>query len=79
MIVEKLVKNEQWEDYFILSKSSNKQYIITIDIVEDTVCCDCEDFKYRKENLRFGGVRINDKANHCKHIKKILEMRENSQ
>ena len=76
MIVEKVSKNDQWEDYFILSKSSNKQYIVTIDIVEDTVSCECEDFKYRKENLKFGGVRLKDTENHCKHIRKVLEIRD---
>ena len=69
MIIEKVSKNEEWEDYFIKSKSSNKHYIITFDLLEDTVSCDCEDFKYRRENLKF-------KENHCKHIKKILEIRD---
>ena len=76
MIIEKVSKNDQWEDYFIKSKASNKEYIITIDVLEGTVSCDCEDFRYRKENLRFGGVRLSDTANHCKHIKKILEIRD---
>ena len=49
MIIEKVSKNDEWEDYYIKSKSSNKHYIITFDILEDTVNCDCEDFKYRKE------------------------------
>ena len=83
MIIEKVSKNEEWEDYFIKSKSSNKHYIITFDLLEDTVSCDCEDFscdcedfKYRRENLKFGGVKVSDKENHCKHIKKILEIRD---
>ena len=76
MIIEKVSKNEEWEDYFIKSKSSNKHYIITFDLLEDTVSCDCEDFKYRRENLKFGGVNVSDKENHCKHIKKILEIRD---
>ena len=70
MIIEKVSKNDEWEDYYIKSKSSNKHYIITFDILEGTVNCDCEDFKYRRENLKFGGVKLTDKENHCKHIKK---------
>ena len=44
MIIEKVSKNDEWEDYYILSKSSNKHYMITFDILEGTVNCDCEDF-----------------------------------
>jgi len=76
MIVEKYNKNEIWEDYYIKSKASNKSYIITIDVAEKTVSCDCEDFKYRKENLKFGGVKLSDSKNHCKHIRKILEIKD---
>ena len=76
MIVEKYYKNDMWEDYYIKSKASNKSYIITFDVLEKTVSCDCEDFKYRKENLKFGGVKLSDKKNHCKHIRKILEIKD---
>ena len=76
MIVEEYNKNELWEDYCIKSMASGKSYIITIDVMEQTVSCDCEDFKYRKENLKFGGVKLSDYKNHCKHIKKILEIKD---
>ncbi|MBR5504412.1 MAG: hypothetical protein IKV87_08230 [Methanobrevibacter sp.] len=76
MIIEKISKNDEWEDYFIFSTSSKKHYIVTFDLKENTVFCDCEDMKYRRQNLKFGGVKISDKDHHCKHIKKVLEIRD---
>ena len=29
--------------------------------------------RYRKDNLKFGGAKLDDVNNHCKHIKKILK------
>ena len=75
MIFLKFFKNEYWEDYFIKSNPRSRTHIVTVDCVENTVMCDCEDFKYRKENLRFGGVKLNDKENHCKHITAALKLR----
>lgn len=71
----KFFRNEYWEDYFVKSNPKARTHLVTIDLKEDTVMCDCEDFKYRKENLKFGGVALSDKDNHCKHIKEVLRVR----
>lgn len=68
--------NDYWEDFFIKSSPTSRSHLVTIDKKEGSVHCDCEDFKYRKENLRFGGVLLNDKENHCKHIQFALRIRE---
>ncbi len=65
--------NGEWEDWEIQSQSNpNTIYLISLDHDEDTIRCDCPDFHYRKENLRFGGVKLNDNDNHCKHIREDL-------
>ena len=71
----KFFKNEFWEDYFLRTNARSRTHIVTVDLKEETVMCDCEDFKYRKENLKFGGVRLNDTDNHCKHIRTALKLR----
>ena len=71
----KFFRNEYWEDYFIKSDDKSPAHLVTIDLKEQTIHCDCKDFKYRKENLRFGGVKINDVDNHCKHIREVLRIR----
>ena len=72
----KYSSNEFWEDFFIKSSPTSRSHLVTIDKKEGTVHCDCEDFKYRKENLRFGGVKLEDKENHCKHITYAIKVRE---
>ncbi len=72
----KFFRNDYWEDYFVKSTPKSKSHLVTIDIKEQTVHCDCEDFKYRKENLKFGGVSLDDTDNHCKHIKSVLKLRK---
>ena len=71
----KFFRNDYWEDYFVKSTPKSRSHLVTIDLKEDTVMCDCEDFKYRKENLKFGGVKLSDKENHCKHIRAVLKLR----
>ncbi len=71
----KFFRNEFWEDYFVKSTERSRTHLVTIDRKEETVMCDCEDFKFRKENLKFGGVKLNDTENHCKHIKAVLKLR----
>lgn len=71
----KFFRNEYWEDYFIKSSPTSDTHLVTIDLKEETVHCDCLDFKYRKENLKFGGVKLTDKENHCKHIREVLKIR----
>lgn len=68
--------NQFWEDFFVKSSPTSRSHLVSIDKEDETVICDCEDFKYRKENLRFGGVKLDDKDNQCKHIKFALKIRE---
>ena len=72
----KFFRNEYWEDYFLKSNPKSRTHLVTIDLKENTVMCDCEDFKFRKENLKFGGVALADTENHCKHIREVLRVRE---
>ena len=72
----KFNRNKFWEDYFIKSTERSQTHLVTIDLKEQTVHCDCEDFKYRKENLKFGGVKLSDIENHCKHIREVLKIRK---
>ena len=74
MKLTSFIKNEYWEDWYVLS-ATGKQYLITIDLIEKTVYCTCPDFKYRKDNLKFGGALLTDKDNHCKHIEYVLRVR----
>lgn len=74
MKLTSFIKNESWEDWYVIS-ATGKQYLITIDLIEKTVYCTCPDFKYRKDNLKFGGALLTDKENHCKHIEYILRIR----
>lgn len=72
----KFFRNDYWEDYFLKTDKDSETHLVTIDLKEQTVHCDCKDFKFRKENLKFGGVALNDTENHCKHIKSALKIRE---
>lgn len=72
----KITRNEYWEDYLLKTDSKSRSHLVTIDLKELSVHCDCEDFKYRKENLKFGGVLLSDTENHCKHIRSVLKLRE---
>lgn len=71
----KFFRNDYWEDYFIRSNPRSRTHMVTVDLKEETVHCDCEDYKYRKEKLKYGGVKITDTDNHCKHIKAALKLR----
>lgn len=64
----------EWEDWDVQSQSNPTiTYLVSMDHEEGTVKCDCPDFTYRKENLEFGGVKINDTDNHCKHIQEVMD------
>ena len=43
-----------------------------MDHKEGTVYCTCPDFKYRRDNLKYGGADLDDSEHHCKHIKLVL-------
>ena len=68
-----IFSNELYDDFIIYNDESHNEYLVTIDKEEETVYCTCPDFKYRKDNLKFGGAKIDDVNNHCKHIKKVME------
>ena len=64
----------EWEDYYVASQTSpDKEYLVIIDREEETVYCTCPDFQYRKQTERFGGAKLFDTSNHCKHIKEVLD------
>lgn len=66
-------KYGEWEDFEVSSEtSSDTSYLVTIDHDEETCYCTCPDFRYRKDNLKFGGAKLSDVNNHCKHIKEVL-------
>ncbi len=71
----KFNRNDFWEDYLVKTDKKSRTHLVTIDLKEQSVHCDCEDFKFRKENLKFGGVKLSDKENHCKHIREVLKIR----
>ena len=66
-------KYGEYEDFEVASQSSpNTSYLVTIDHDEKTCYCTCPDFRYRKDNLKFGGAKLGDVNNHCKHIREVL-------
>ena len=72
----KLYSNDFCDDFCVKSSKKSRTHLVTIDKEDETVICDCEDFRYRKENLRFGGVKLSDTENHCKHIQFALKIRD---
>lgn len=62
-----------FSDWLVYNDEKHTEYLVTVDHEEGTVKCDCPDFKFRKETERFGGAKLDDVNNHCKHIKKILK------
>ena len=61
-----------YDDFMIHNDESQSEYLVTIDKEEGTCYCTCPDFQYRKDNLKFGGARLDDVNNHCKHIREVL-------
>lgn len=73
MIILSQKKYGEYEDFEVSSQSSpNTSYLVTVDNDENTCYCTCPDFRFRKDNLKFGGAKLDDVNNHCKHIKKCL-------
>ena len=72
----KYYSNIVYDDFFVKDNPKSRTHLVTIDKQDKTVHCDCEDFKFRKENLEFGGVTVDDKENHCKHIRFALRIKE---
>ena len=67
-----IFSSEYYDDFMIYNDKSHSEYLVTIDKEQGTVYCTCPDFKYRKDNLKFGGARLDDTKNHCKHIREVL-------
>ena len=67
-------KYGEYEDFEVSSESSpNTSYLCTIDHDEQTCYCTCPDFQYRKQTEKYGGAKIEDNKNHCKHIRKVIK------
>ncbi len=79
MNITSVIRNDYWEDYYIENDNGDNRYLVTIDVKEKTVFCTCPNFKFRKAPraaLKFGGVSLTDRDNHCKHISYALQVRE---
>ena len=73
MISSTLIFNSEiFTDYLVYNDKSHNEYLVTIDHEEGTVKCDCPDFKFRRQNQKYGCVKIGDVNNYCKHIRKTL-------
>ena len=72
----KYYSNQYYDDFFVKDKPQSRTHLVSIDKQDKSVHCDCEDFKYRKENLEFGGVNLDDERGHCKHIRFAIRVRE---
>ena len=67
-----IFSSDYYDDFMIYNDKSHTEYLVTIDKEQGTVYCTCPDFRYRKDNLKFGGARLDDTENHCKHIREVL-------
>ena len=67
-----IFKSDIFCDWIIYNDESHTEYLVTVDLEEGTVKCDCPDFKFRKQSGPYGCVKLWDTENHCKHIKKAL-------
>lgn len=68
-----LAENEEYALYRVKSHSNpNISYGVDIDKVEGTCFCECPDFRYRKQTEKWGGAKLDDTNNHCKHIGEVL-------
>lgn len=67
-----IFKSDIFSDWIIYNDKSHSEYLVTVDHEEGTVKCDCPDFKFRRQNQKYGCVKIGDKDNYCKHIKEVL-------
>lgn len=73
MISSALIFNSDiFTDYIVYNDKSHTEYLVQVDHEEQTVKCDCPDFKFRRQNQKYGCVKLEDTDNHCKHIRKAL-------
>lgn len=67
-----IFKSDIFSDWIIYNDKTHNEYLVTVDHEEQTVKCDCPDFKFRKGFEKYGCAKLNDTKNHCKHIKLAL-------
>lgn len=67
-----IFKSQEFNDYIVYNDETHNEYLVTMDHKEGTVYCTCPDFKYRRDNLKYGGADLDDSEHHCKHIKLVL-------
>ncbi len=73
MISSALIFNSEiFSDWIVYNDERHTEYLVTVDHEEGTVKCDCPDFKFRRQNQKYGCVKIGDTDNYCKHIKNAL-------
>jgi hypothetical protein len=73
MISSALIFNSEiFTDYLVYNDERHTEYLVTVDHEEGTVKCDCPDFKFRRQNQKYGCVKIGDVNNYCKHIRNAL-------
>ena len=71
-----LAENDELELYRVQSESNDElTYGVDIDKREGTFYCDCPDFRYRKQTEKWGGAKLTDSSNQCKHIKRVMKIR----
>lgn len=73
MITSTLIFNsELYTDYIVYNDETHHEYLVTVDHEEQTCYCTCPDFQYRKQTEKFGGAKLTDVSNQCKHIREVL-------
>ena len=73
MISSTLIFNSEiFSDWIVYNDEKHTEYLVTVDHEEQTVKCDCPDFKFRKQSGPYGCVKIGDVNNYCKHIRQAL-------
>ena len=67
-----IFKSDIFSDWILYNDEKHTEYLVSVDHEEGTVKCDCPDFKFRRQNQKYGCVKLGDTDNYCKHIKEVL-------
>lgn len=67
-----IFKSKIFSDWLVYNDETHNEYLVTVDYEDNTVNCDCPDFKFRRQTEKWGGAKIDDPIHHCKHIKEVL-------
>lgn len=75
MTIHKIIENQFYDEWDVLSHSSYISYIVSFDKQEDSWWCSCPHFLYRlsKKEGKYVPVHTKDTSRQCKHIKEIIE------